>query len=55
MGGDDVEADIHGLVVVNIAPIALEGGIEHLAQPVHHHRLLHLAEDAAIDAGVVVG
>ena len=55
IGGDDVEADIHGRVVVDTAPIALQGRIEHFAQPVHDHRLLHLAQDVAIDPGVVVG
>ena len=38
-----------------VAPIARERRIEHLAEPVDDHRLLHLAEDAVVDLGVVVG
>ena len=40
--------------MVAVPPIAFECGIEHLAEPVDDHRLLHLAENAAIDLGVVV-
>ena len=51
----DVERDLHRLHVVRVAPVAGERRIEHLAEPVDDHRLLHLAEDAAVDLGVVVG
>ena len=51
---DDVERRRHGEVVIAGAPIAGERGVEHLAQPVDDHRLLHLGEDARIDLGVVV-
>jgi hypothetical protein len=40
--------------VVGGAPVAGERRIEHLAQPMDDHRLLHLAQDAAIDPRVVV-
>ena len=41
--------------MVRVAPIAGERRIEHLAEPVDDHRLLHLPEDAIVDLGVVVG
>ena len=53
--GDDRQADVHRGVVVARAPVAGKRGIEHLAEPVDDHRLLHLAEDTVVDAGVVVG
>ena len=40
--------------VVVMAPVAGERGIEHLAEPVDDHRLLHLRQNAAVDFGVVV-
>ena len=55
IGRDHVDRDLHRLHVVLVAPIARERGIEHLAEPVDDHRLLHLAEDAVVDLGVVVG
>ncbi len=54
MGGDHVDGDVHRLVMILVPPIARERGIEHLAEPMDDHRLLHLAEDAAVDLGVVV-
>ena len=50
---DDGERRLHRLIVVGIAPVAVERGVEHLAQPVDDHRLLHLAQDAGIDAFVI--
>ena len=47
-------ATLHRLLVVAVSPIARERGIEHLAEPVDDHRLLHLTENAAIDLGVIV-
>ena len=41
--------------VIGRAPIAGQRRIEHFAEPMDDHRLLHLAEDAVIDARVVVG
>ena len=49
------QADVHRGVVVARAPVAGKRGIEHLAEPVDDHRLLHLAEDTVVDAGVVGG
>ena len=51
---DDVDRDLHRLHVVLVAPIAVERRIEHLAEPMDDHRLLHLIEDAGIDLGVIV-
>ena len=55
MRGDDVEADVHRRVVVGVAPVAGERRVEHLAEPVEDHRLARLAQDAVVDAHVVVG
>src|SRR3569833_3162477 len=52
---DDVDADVHRRDVIDVAPVTLERRVEHLAEPVDDHRLLHLAEDAVIDLRVVVG
>ena len=52
---DHVDADVHCRHVVGGPPIAGERRIEHLAQPVDDHGLAHLAEDAIVDRGVVVG
>ena len=51
---DHIDGDIHRARVVLRAPIAVQRRIEHLAEPMDDHGLAHLAEDAAIDLGVVV-
>ncbi len=51
---EDAEAGFHRDHVVLGAPIALERGIEHLAEPVDDDGLAHLREHAVIDAGVIL-
>ena len=51
---DDRDGGVHGAVKIRRAPVALERRVEHVAEPVDDHRLAHLAEDAAVDLGVVV-
>jgi hypothetical protein len=50
---DHGQRRVHGLVGVVVAPVALERGVEHVAQPVQHHGLLGLAQDAVVHALVV--
>ena len=49
------KAGVHRHMVIAITPVAFERRIEHLAEPVDDHRLLHLPQDAAVDARVVLG
>ena len=53
MGRQDRQADLHRRHVVGVAPVAVQRGIEHLAQPVDQDRLAHLGEDAAVDLLVI--
>src|ERR1051326_411285 len=41
--------------MIFLAPVAFERRVEHLAEPMDDHRLLHLREDAVVDLAVVVG
>ena len=52
---DDVDADVHRREVVDVAPVAFQRRVEHLAEPVNDHRLPYLREDAVIHPGVIVG
>ena len=55
MGADHVEAGIGCLVQIGAPPIAMQGGVEHVSQPVNDDRLPHLRQDAIVDMSVVVG
>ena len=55
MRREHVEAGVHRRPVVGGTPIAFERRIEHLAEPVDDHRLLHLGEHAVVNTGVIVG
>jgi hypothetical protein len=38
----DRQAHVHSRIVILVTPVTLERGVEHFAQPVDDHRLLHL-------------
>ena len=50
---DDPERGVHGLFDIAAAPVTRQRRVEHLAQPVQHHRLFRLAEDAVVDTFVI--
>ncbi len=54
VAGNNLERDLHRLVVVRMSPVSGQRRIEHLAQPVDDHRLPDLAEDALVDLVVIV-
>ena len=53
--GDDCERGFHGGVVVVVAPVAFQRGVEHLPQPMDNNGLLHATEDAGVDPLIIVG
>ncbi|MCY1517728.1 hypothetical protein D9M68_524250 [compost metagenome] len=52
---DDAYGRVHGRIDVLRAPVARQRRVEHVAQPVQHHGLLRLAQDAVVHALVVGG
>ena len=40
--------------MIGVSPIAFQGGIEHLAQPVHDHRFFNLSQNSVVDGSVVI-
>ncbi len=53
VGVDDAQCGVHGLLNIAAAPVARQRRVEHLAQPVQHHRLSGLAQDAVVNTFVI--